>query len=125
MFDNDFYPYAYTEVGKRYYEAHPRHYTKCISMIAGLNNKNILAPFTFDGHCNTKLFAEYIEQKLSPVLKKDMTIIMDNASFHKSLKIRQSIENKACKLIFLPPYSPDLNPIEPYWHKIKNEIRKG
>jgi transposase len=56
-------------------------------MITGLNNKNILAPFTFEGHCNTKLFEEYIEQKLSP-------------------------------------YSPDLNPIEHYWHKIKNEIIK-
>ena len=70
-------------------------------------------------------FRSTTEQKLSPVLKKDMTIIMDNASFHKSLKIRQSIENKACKLIFLPPYYPDLHPIEHYWHKIKNEIIKG
>ena len=125
MNDNDFYPYAYTEVGKRHYESHPGHYNKRISMIAGLNNKNILAPFMFEGHCNTKLFEEYIEQKLSPALKPDMIIIMDNASFHKSLKIRQLIESKGCKLIFLPPYSSDLNPIEHYWYKIKNDIRKG
>lgn len=53
-----------------------------------------------------------------------MTVIIDNASFHKSTKVKQLIEDAECQLIFLPPYSPDLNPIEHYWHKIKTVIRK-
>jgi transposase len=78
----------------------------------------------FEGHCNTAIFEAYIEEVLVPTLKAGMTVIIDNASFHKSIKIKISIEAAGCKLIYLPPYSPDLNPIEHYWHKIKTAIRK-
>ena len=124
MNDNDFCPYAYCKIGKRYYEAHPGHYTKRISMIGGLCSRKFQAPFMFEGHCNTATFEVYIEQVLVPTLTAGMTVVIDNASFHKSLKIRELIENAGCQLIFLPPYSPDLNPIEHYWHKIKTMIRK-
>ena len=53
-----------------------------------------------------------------------MTVVIDNASFHKSMKVKKLIEGAGCQLIFLPPYSPDLNPIEHYWHKLKTVIRK-
>jgi len=56
MNDNDFYPHAYSPVGVRHYEAHPGHYTKRISMIGGLCHQNFMAPFMFDGHCNTTVF---------------------------------------------------------------------
>ena len=59
-----------------------------------------------------------------PVLCEGMVVIIDNAHFHRSEKIRTWIENAGGKLIYLPPYSPDLNPIEHYWHKIKTAIRK-
>lgn len=124
MNDNDFCPYAYAAVGQRHYEAHPGHYTKRISMIGGLCGNTFQAPFMFEGHCDTKTFEAYIEQVLVPTLKDGMVVIIDNASFHKSLKIKQLIEDAKCQLIFLPPYSPDLNPIEHYWHKIKTMIRK-
>jgi len=124
MNDNDFYPYAYCTKGDRYYESHPGHYTKRISMIAGLFNKNLIAPFMFEGHCNTNTFELYLEQILLPTLKPGMTIIIDNASFHKSSKITKLIDDAQCQLIYLPPYSPDLNLIEHYWHKVKTAIRK-
>lgn len=53
-----------------------------------------------------------------------MTIVIDNASFHKSKKIDDLIEQAGCELLYLPPYSPDLNPIEKYWHKLKTQIKK-
>lgn len=124
MNDNDFCPYAYSAIGARHYEAHPGHYTKRISMIGGLCNKNFIAPFMFEGHCNTTVFELYVEQVLVPKLKMGMVVVIDNASFHKSMRIKNLIESVGATLIYLPPYSPDLNPIEHYWHKIKTAIRK-
>jgi transposase len=124
MNNNDFYPYAYSAIGARYYEAHPGHYTQRISMIGGLCQTTLRAPFMFEGHCNTAVFEAYLEQVLVPTLEVGMLVVIDNASFHKSLKIKQLIESKGANLLYLPPYSPDLNPIENYWHKIKNCIRK-
>lgn len=124
MNDNDFCPYAYSAIGKRHYEAHPGHYTNRISMIGGLCNKNFMAPFMFQGHCNTTVFELYLEHVLVPKLEVGMVVVIDNASFHKSTRIKNLIEAAGAKLIYLPPYSPDLNPIEHYWHKIKTAIRK-
>ena len=124
MNDNDFYPYAYSRIGERYYEPKPGHYNKRISMIGGLCEKKFCAPFIFEGHCNTDVFEAYVEKVLIPDLKHGSTVIIDNASFHKSAKVQKLIEDAGCDLIFLPPYSPDFNPIEHWWHKIKTEIRK-
>ena len=93
-------------------------------MIGGLCNQHFIAPFMFEGHCNTTVFELYVEQVLVPELRKDMVVVIDNASFHKSTKIKNLIEAVGAKLLYLPPYSPDLNPIEHYWHKIKTVIRK-
>lgn len=124
MNDNDYYPYAYKSIGVRHYEARPGHYKKRISMIGGLCNHTFLAPFMFEGHCNTKLFETYLKHILLPNLSAGMIIIIDNAAFHKAANIRRLIEQAGAQLIYLPPYSPDLNPIEHYWFKIKNSIRK-
>lgn len=95
-----------------------------MSMIGALCNQDFMAPFMFQGHCNTEVFEGYIEKILTPQLTKEKTVIIDNASFHKSEKIKNLMQSAGIKLIYLPPYSPDLNPIEHYWHKIKNSIRK-
>ena len=124
MNDNDYYPYAYAAMGSRYYEAHPGCRQKRISMIAGLCQSTLSAPFMFEGHCSTIVFELYVEKVLVPILSKGMTIIIDNASFHRSDRIRGMIESAGCQLMYLPPYSPDFNPIEHWWHKIKNAIRK-
>lgn len=96
---------------------------KRTNIVAGLWNKQIVAPLIFQGSCNTELFMSWIEQQLVPSLKKGQAVVMDNASFHKSPKIREAIEQAGCRLIYLPPYSPDLNPIETFWANMKKWIK--
>ena len=77
----------------------------------------------FNGSCNTQLFESWVEQFLIKELTPNQVVIMDNASFHKSQRTRELIESVGCKLIFLPPYSPDLNPIEKFWANMKRLIK--
>ena len=82
------------------------------------------APFRFKGHTNTTVFNVWITECLSSVLKTDDWVILDNGAFHKSPQTRKAIEDKGANLLFLPPYSPDLNEIEPQWENLKARIRK-
>lgn len=93
-------------------------------MIAGLCNKQIIAPMIFEGNCDKEVFEVYVRDVLIQDLKPGQTIVMDNINFHKNSKIKELIEAVSCNILFLPTYSPDLNPIEHYWFKIKNKIRK-
>lgn len=77
----------------------------------------------FNGSCNTKLFETWVEECLVKELKSGQVVIMDNASFHKSQRTKDLIESVGCSIIFLPPYSPDLNPIEKFWANMKKWIR--
>lgn len=94
------------------------------SVIAGLCDKEVLAPLLFQGSCNTELFVTWIAQQLVPTLKTGQVVVMDNASLHKSLCVRHLIEEAGCRLMYLPPYSPDLNPIETFWANMKKWIKK-
>lgn len=93
------------------------------SFVAGLCGKEVLAPLCYSGTCNTSVFNMWVEDFLVPELKPGQTVILDNATFHKSEKTKQLIENAGCKVIFLPPYSPDLNPIETFWANLKRKIK--
>ena len=79
----------------------------------------------FQGTCNTELFNTWLKQVLIPELKPGQVLILDNASFHKSEISRKLVEAAGCKLLFLPPYSPDLNPIEKYWANLKVKVRES
>jgi transposase len=98
-------------------------YYERTNIIAGYVNKKSIAPMVFNGSCNTLLFESWIEQFLIKELEPNQVVIMDNASFHKSQKTKELIESVGCKLIFLPPYSPDLNPIEKFWANMKRWIK--
>jgi len=98
-------------------------YYQRTNIIAGLNLNKPIAPMVFNGSCNTKLFENWVEQFLIKELKPGQVVIMDNAAFHKSQKTKDLIESVKCKLIFLPPYSPDLNPIEKFWANMKRSIK--
>jgi transposase len=93
-------------------------------MIGALNRRKIIAPFVFEGHCNTELFCSYVKKFLIKNLKPGQTVIMDNASFHKSPRIHRLIKRAKCHLLYLPAYSPDLNQIEKRWFPLKHKIRK-
>ncbi len=78
----------------------------------------------FEGTCDTILFNTWLEKVLIPNLKPGQVLILDNASFHKSKKSKELVEKAGCKMLFLPPYSPDLNPIEKCWANMKNRMRE-
>lgn len=95
-----------------------------LSVIAGLHQDDLKAACWLKGHTNAAVFNEWLEHQLLPTLDDGMTIIMDNARFHKSPQTRKIIEDAGHRLLFLPPYSPDLNPIEHRWFPLKNTARK-
>ena len=98
-------------------------YYERTNIIAGLVNNKPISPFVFNGPCNTELFNKWVETFLIKELKPGQVVIMDNAAFHKSPRRQELIESVGCKVIFLPPYSPDLNPIEKFWANMKRWIK--
>lgn len=94
------------------------------SFVAAQNQSNILAPFCYTGTCDTNLFNAWLAQVLVPELKAGQVIILDNASFHKSKASLQIIQEAGCEVLFLPPYSPDLNPIEKFWANFKRNVKE-
>ena len=95
-----------------------------VNVIGAYTNHKHLATCSFESNCNTDLFNTWLSDHLLPQLQKGAVIIMDNARFHKSRKTKDLIEEAGCKLKYLPPYSPELNPIEKGWANMKNWLRK-
>lgn len=93
-------------------------------MIAALSNRKLLAPFTIAGACNRFVFETLLSNCLVPTLILGQVVILDNATFDKGGHIQQLIEQAGCKVLHLPPYSPDLNKIEQCWSWLKSRIRK-
>lgn len=116
--------YAWAPIGQEVPENTSGNRTTRTSIIAGLNEEKVFAPWHFQGHCNTEVILTWVKNEFLPLLKTGMTVIWDNATFHKSPKIKKLIESVGCRLIFLPPYSPDLNPIEHFWATLKARIRR-
>lgn len=116
--------HGYSQQGKRCYDLHDWHPTKRTNVIGALMGKTLLTVSLFECNINTAIFNSWVEQDLIPKLPKNSVIVMDNAGFHKSLDLRDTIEKAGHVLEYLPPYSPDLNPIEPKWHQAKSKRRK-
>ncbi|WP_238358216.1 IS630 family transposase [Piscirickettsia salmonis] len=115
MDDTERYAYGHSAKGKRCYAEKPGKKSIRINFIGGLRGKQFIAPMMVEGYCNANVCQAYIDQCLIPCLSPGETVIMDNASFHKSKGVKEAIEDAGCHLLFLPPYSPDLNPIEHVW----------
>lgn len=94
------------------------------NIVAGLCNKKCIAPMCFSGSCNTEVFNTWVKDSLIKELEPGQVVVLDNATFHKSKHTEDLIKSVGCSLLFLPPYSPDFNPIEKFWAKMKQFIRQ-
>ena len=104
--------YGRAKCGHRLVAAVPHGHWKTTTFVGALRCDGLTAPLVIDGAINGELFLAYVEQVLVPTLKPDDVVIMDNLRVHKMAAVRQAIEAAGAKLLFIPPYSPDLNPIE-------------
>lgn len=103
----------------------PHGHWKTLTFIAGLKHDGIVAPHVFDGPMNGQLFTAWVEQCLIPELEPGMIIVIDNLGSHKGKHVRQLLRAAGIKRFFLPPYSPDLNPSEALFSKLKRLLRKA
>lgn len=115
--------YAWSEIGMPIQGQKSGKSYNRMNIIGAYTQAKCIAPFTFYGSCNTNIFNLWLEKVLVPELRPGQVVILDNASFHKSQRTKDIIEKAGCRLIFLPPYSPDLNPIEKFWANMKKWIR--
>ena len=109
---------GWAEKGKRLKGFAPRSHWRTMTFLAGLRSDGLSAPCVFDGPINSQCFQAWIEQLFVPTLRPGDIVILDNLASHKGRPVRQAIRNAGARLWFLPPYSPDLNPIEQTFAKI-------
>lgn len=103
----------------------PHGHWKTTTFVGALRSTGMTAPLVVDGPMNGELFLAYVQQHLAPTLRPGDTVIMDNLSSHKRAGVREAIEAAGARLEYLPPYSPDLNPIELAFAKLKTLLRKA
>jgi transposase len=115
--------YARAKKGLRAYSKSPYNRGKNITLIGALATSGILAPFTFEGWTNQEAFLTYVTEVLAPQLWTGACVVMDNLPAHKATKVRKAIESVGARIKFLSPYSPDFNPIENCWSKLKEYLR--
>lgn len=121
--DNEVPLIGWSPRGERCYAEKKAERRTRYNITAALNVNQLFAPFLFEGYSTASTYETYVEQILVPALKPGMVVVIDNASFHKSKKVVELIEGAGCRIIFLPPYSPDFNPIEHWWTAVKSAIR--
>jgi transposase len=117
--------YGRAPKGERCLGAVPHGHWLTSTFLAALRLDGVCAPCLFDGAINGESFRAWVEQCLAPALRQGDIVVMDNLGSHKVDGIRQAIEAKGAKLLYLPPYSPDLNPIEQLFAKLKAFLRKA
>jgi transposase len=103
----------------------PHGYWKTVTFVAALRHNKMVAPMVVDGAMTAEMFLAYIEQCLVPTLTRGDIVVMDNLAAHKAPAIREAIERARATLLYLPKYSPDLNPIEQTFSKFKAFLRKA
>ena len=116
--------YGWGPTNRRLVEAVPCGHWMTTTFPGGLRSTGLVAPLVIDGAVNGGLFRAWVQQQLVRELRPGDIVAMDNLSSHKVAGVREAIERVGATLVYLPPYSPDLNPIGTVFPKIKNEIRK-
>ena len=116
---------GWAPIGERLHGERPHSHWRTMTILAALRHDRVVAPWLLDGPINGERFRLYVEQILVPALKPDDIVIMDNLGSHKGKAIRAAIRAAGARLFFLPKYSPDLNPIEQLFAKLKTWLRKA
>ena len=111
--------------GERLYDSCPRNRGSNISLIGALSMDGLIASMSLPGSVNTENFSTYVREILLPQLWRGAVVIMDNLPVHQASKIREIIQTVGAEVVFLPPYSPDLSPIELCWSKLKQYLRSA
>lgn len=116
--------YGYAPRGQQVFgQVRGRKYQRC-GIVAAQMGDRILAPFQYNGTMDSRLFEFWFSSQLLPSLAPGTVIVMDNASFHSKNRLFSVAQNAGCRVLFLPPYSPELNPIELFWAWLKRFLRK-
>ena len=117
--------HAWSHTGKRAYCSVPRNRGKNTTLLASMDAKGMGPTLAVEGATDREVFEAYLEEVLAPSLRSGQIVVMDNLTAHKGDRVRELIEERGCELLYLPSYSPDLNPIEEAFSKIKGILRKA
>ncbi|MDQ5818859.1 MAG: IS630 family transposase [Actinomycetota bacterium] len=117
--------YGYSRKGERVRLEVPRNRGKNTTLLASMTLGGMGETMAVEGSTNQEVFESYVEHALAPTLQAGQVVVMDNLSAHKPAKVRELIEGRGCELIYLPAYSPDFNPIEEAFAKIKGMLREA
>lgn len=111
--------------GERCRASIPHGHWKTVTFVGALTLSGVVAPMLLDGPMDGECFLAWVEQMLVPTLRKGDIVVMDNLPAHKVAGVRDAIQVAGARLLYLPPYSPDFNPIEPGFSKLKAHVRKA
>jgi transposase len=117
--------YAWSRRGIRAHAKAPRNWGKNVTLLASITAGGIGPCLAVEGPTTREVFETYLERVLAPSLRPGQTLVLDNLSAHKGGRVREIVEEAGCELVYLPPYSPDLNPIERAFSKVKGLVRKA
>jgi len=115
--------YGRAPKGERVRETVPHGHWKVLTILSALSTKGVQASMTVEAATDADVFSTFVEHVLGPTLRPGQVVVMDNLSAHKQRKIRRLLAARRCRLWYLPAYSPDLNPIELAWSKLKTFLR--
>lgn len=115
--------YGRARRGRRIAEATPEGNWKILTILGAMSLRGMVATMTIEAATDAEILLAYLDHVLCPVLRPDDVVVMDNLSSHKVAGVRERIEKAGAELLYLPPYSPDLNPIEKAWSKLKQQLR--
>jgi transposase len=116
--------YGWGPTDRRVVDAVPHGHWKTTTFVVALRRTGLFAPMVVDGALNGELFVKYVRQELAPRLRPGDILVMDNLQTHKAAGVLAAVADREARVLYLPPYSPDLNPIEMAFSKVKNELRR-
>jgi transposase len=116
--------YGWGPTSQRVIDSVPHGHGKTTTFVVAVRRTGLFAPMVVDGALNGELFVKYVRQELAPNLRSGDILVLDNLPTHKVKGVPEALAERGARVLFLPPYSPDLNPIEQVFSKVKNELRR-